>query len=180
MRNFTRRQIVLACAPGVCIFLMGIIAGVAGYRINLTPSLPKGFWRITNDNNIERGTYASACIPLDAPMMAVAIAKSYLPDGHCPGGYAPLLKKIVAVSGDTVTLTRQSVIVNGQIIPNTATLAYRVADPLPAIARGTYVVGENEYWLIANEHPRSFDSRYFGALHRRDIEHGMRPVLVFD
>jgi len=177
MRKFTRKQILLACLPGVVFFLLGAAAGAAGFRVNLTASLPIGVWRITDD--FGRGTYVSACVPPDAPMMDVAIAKSYLPDGKCKGGYAPLLKQVVAVAGDTVTLTPVAVSVNGRPISNTATLAYRVFDPLPAIARGTYVVAPDEFWLIANENPRSFDSRYFGALHRRDIEHGMRPVLVF-
>jgi len=112
-------------------------------------------------------------------MMDVAIAKGYLPDGNCKGGYAPLLKQVVAVEGDIVTLTPTAVLVNGRPIPNTETLAYRYIDPLPAIARGTYTVATDEFWLIANDNPRSFDSRYFGALQRRDIKHGMKPMLVF-
>lgn len=177
MKNFTRRQITLAALPAVIFFLLGVAAGAAGYRFNITNSLPVGVWRITDA--IGRGTYVTACVPPSAPMMDVAIAKGYLPDGNCKGGYAPLLKQVVAVEGDTVTLTPTAVLVNGQPIPNTETLAYRFIDPLPAIARGTYTVAHGEFWLIANENPRSFDSRYFGALQRRDIEHGMKPMLVF-
>ena len=177
MRNFTRKQIVLACLPAMIFFLLGVVAGAAGYRFNLTKSLPVGVWRVTGE--IGRGTYVAACVPPTAPMMSVAIQKSYLPDGHCEGGYAPLLKQVVAFEGDTVTLTPTAVLVNGQAIPNTETLAYRAIDPLRAVPRGTYKVGAGEYWLIANENPRSFDSRYFGAVQRADIEHGMKPVAVY-
>lgn len=177
MKNFTRRQITLAVLPAVIFFLLGAAAGAAGYRFNITNSLPIGIWRITDA--IGRGVYVTACVPPSAPMMEVAIAKGYLPDGDCKGGYAPVLKRVVAVEGDTVTLTPSAVLVNGQPIPNTETLAYRFIDPLPAIARGTYAVAPGEFWLIANENPRSFDSRYFGALQRSDIEYAMKPVLVF-
>lgn len=177
MRNFTRKQLLHACVPGLLIFLLGVAAGAAGVRINTTASLPLGLWRITDQ--IEKGAYASACVPPTAPMMAVAIERRYLPDGSCNGGYAPLLKRIVAVAGDTVTLTPEAVIVNGVPLPNSATLAYRAIDPLPAIARGDYTVGQGEYWLLATDSPRSFDSRYFGPLRRADIEHGMAPLLTF-
>lgn len=177
MRNFTRRQLLLACVPGLLFLLLGVAAGAAGVRINTTPSLPVGLWHISDQ--IEKGAYASACVPPTAPMMDVAIQRRYLPDGACKGGYAPLLKRIVAVAGDTVTLTPDAVIVNGVPLPNSATLAYRTIDPLPAIARGSYVVQPGEYWLIATDNARSFDSRYFGALRRADIEHGMKPLLVY-
>ena len=177
MIHFRKKELLLACLPAVFFFLLGTAAGAVGYRLNLTKSLPLGIWRVTDQ--IGLGTYVAACVPLDAPMMRVAIERGYLPDGRCEGGVSPILKQVVAKEGDTVTLTPDAVLVNGQAISNSATLAYRTIDPLPAIARGTYVVAQDEYWLIANDNPRSFDSRYFGGIQRAHIKHGMRPVLTF-
>ncbi|MDO5693510.1 MAG: conjugative transfer signal peptidase TraF [Pseudomonadota bacterium] len=177
MHHITRKHILMACLPGAVLLIAGVIAGLAGVRFNITKSLPLGLWHITDQ--IGRGTYVTACVPPTAPMMQVAIERRYLPDGACKGGYAPLLKRVVAVQGDIVTLTPDAVLVNGVALPNTATLAYRAIDPLPAVERGTYALGPGEFWLIANDDARSFDSRYFGALHRSDIAHGMKPLLVF-
>jgi len=176
MRNITRKQLAAVLLPTTLLLLLGGAGGAAGYRLNLTPSLPIGLWRITDD--IGPGTYVTVCVPPTLPMMKVAVAKGYLPDGICPGGYAPLLKQVVAVAGDTVTLTPESLAVNGRVLPNTRTLASPDATPLPVFPRGTYQVGADEFWLIANHNPRSFDSRYFGALRRADLRHGMKPVAV--
>lgn len=176
MRALTRKQIAAVLLPVVTLLTVGLAGGAAGYRINLTASLPIGLWRITDD--IGAGTYVTACVPPAIPMMRVAVARGYLPYGTCPGGYAPLLKQVVAVSGDTVALTVDAVAVNGQVLSNTKTLNATGPQRLPVFPRGTYHVGADEFWLIANHNPRSFDSRYFGALRRADIQHGMKPVAV--
>lgn len=177
MRLLTRKQLAAVVMPTAIVVAVGLIGGCAGYRLNLTASLPIGLWRITED--IGPGTYVAACVPPAMPMMRVAVNRGYLPDGVCPGGYAPLLKQIVAAAGDTVTLTADSVAVNGQVLPNTRTLFATGPGRLPVFPRGTYRLGADEFWLIANHHPRSFDSRYFGALRRADLRHGMRPIAVF-
>ena len=69
MKNFTRRQITLAVLPAVIFVLLGAAAGAAGYRFNITNSLPIGIWRITDA--IGRDAYVTACVPLNAPMMEI-------------------------------------------------------------------------------------------------------------
>jgi len=176
MRLLSRKQLAAVLLPSAIVLAIGFIGGSAGYRLNLTASLPIGLWRITDD--IGPGTYVTACVPPAVPMMRVAVARGYLPDGMCPGGYAPLLKQVAAVAGDTVTLTADAVAINGQVLPNTRTLNATGPGRLPVFPRGTYQVGADEFWLIANHNPRSFDSRYFGALRRADIRHGMKPIAV--
>ena len=176
-RNFTRRQVLLACAPGLILTALGIAAGAVGLRVNFTASLPLGLWMVSDA--VEKGGYVRACVPPTARLMDLAAKRRFLPDGTCASGFAPLLKPVVATEGDTVTLTPQSVFVNGVELPNTATLTYQAIDPVPAVPRGSYTVGAGEYWLVSTENKRSFDSRYFGALRREDIKSGMKPLLVF-
>lgn len=173
------RTLLYAALPGLFIIVFGLVAGLFfDIRINLTPSAPIGLWKVTGQ--VERGSYVMACIPPSAPMMQTAIKMHYLPDGACKGGYAPLLKKVAAIPGDTVTLTRQTVFINGKALPNTATIYEdKHGNHLKPIDRGAFFVKPGEYWLIGNQHPRSFDSRYFGAVSETAILHSMQPVLTY-
>ena len=54
----------------------------------------------------------AACLPPDSGAAQLAVERGYLPTGQCPGGFAPLLKQIVAIPGDTVTLTDEQVWIN--------------------------------------------------------------------
>ena len=64
------------------------VMGAAGYRCNLTPSMPVGLWRVVTMPSAayQRGQVVTVCPPVDAP---------FLPRGSCPLGMQPLLKAIV-------------------------------------------------------------------------------------
>lgn len=179
MAKITRKQLFIAAAPAIVFVIAGTVAAIGGYRINTTPSLPMGIWKVSKELSIQRGHYVSACIDPAKPAMQTAVELHFLADGHCKGGYAPLLKQIVAVPGDTVTLTDAAVTVNGKELPNTATMKFDFITELPSVQRGTYTVQAGHVWLIANENPRSFDSRYFGPVSYSEIEHTLRPALTY-
>lgn len=173
----TRKLITRALVPGAVLLAIVVIGGLMGYRLNTTASMPLGLWK--QGDTVHRGAYATACIDHQTPTAAMAFERNYLPEGECPSGYAPLLKQIVAMPGDTVTLTDDAVIVNGKPIPNTRTNRHdSKGRPMQFIERGTYTVAQGEYWLIANQHPNSYDSRYFGPVRASAILSTMLPVVT--
>jgi conjugative transfer signal peptidase TraF len=97
----------------------------------------------------------------------------------CPDGFSPLIKPVIAWPGDTVEISASGVIVNGQPLPNTATInrdsTGRQLHPFPA---GTYRVLKGELWVVSSFSPRSFDSRYFGPIPLRSVHSWIRPLLV--
>ena len=97
-------------SPVVLLIVLSLLGGLAGYRINLTASMPLGIWR--KSTVLQAGSYIAACIPADTPAAQVAIERGYISPGLCPGGFAPLLKQIVAFPGDTVLLTDEEVCIN--------------------------------------------------------------------
>jgi type IV secretory pathway protease TraF len=49
--------------------------------------------------------------------------------------------------------------------------------PVPA---GFHSVRTGEVWLLSVHHPRSFDSRYFGAVPVTNIQGVARPIWVVE
>lgn len=148
-----------------------IVAKQAGIRINLTDSAPRGIW-ITHDvGSLKRGMIVSVCPP-ESQALAIMKAKNLIPYGDCPSEVRPLLKAIGAVAGDTVTVSRNSVSVNGEPVPNSSVIGR------PILKEGAYKVAPGEVWLFSTYVPNSFDSRYFGPVKADHINGEAFPILV--
>jgi len=169
----------------VVLLLTGTVAIVAfaggeraGLRVNATPSMPRGLWQVRAGALVGRGEIVAICPPNRADIRQAA-GRGYIPPGRCPGGYEPLIKPVAALGGDVVTVTAAGLCVNGHPVANTRPLrtdeAGRTLHPFPA---GTYRVPRGELWLLAGHDPRSFDSRYFGAVPRANIIGVARPLWV--
>lgn len=167
--------LLAAALPLLCIAL----AAPAGLRVNMTPSMPRGLWQVSPiQGSIARGAVVSLCPP-DNDVFRKAMRRGYITSGVCPGGYEPLLKPVAAISGDVVSVTAAGIAVNGISVANTAALAQdsagRTLQPLPP---GLYRVSPGEVWVLSGHNPRSFDSRYFGALPAANIAGIARPLWV--
>jgi len=159
---------------------MGALAGgeAAGLRVNATASMPRGLWLVRAGAPLRRGEIVAICPPNRADIRQAA-GRGYIAAGRCPGGYEPLIKPVAAVGGDIVTVTPAGIFVNGKPVANTRPLASddagRTLHPFPA---GTYRLSRGELWLLAGRDPRSFDSRYFGAVPLANIIGVARPLWV--
>ena len=149
------------------LFVLVTAAGEAGYRVSFTPSMPVGIWRVVPTADYPRGATVSVCLPVDFP---------FLPRGSCPLGMQPLLKQLVALPGDVVTVTPAGVSLNdGPLLPHSAPLSQDSdGKPLPSRLGTWRLTG---YWLYGTDSPRSFDSRYFGEVAAADLRGIVRPVL---
>ncbi len=156
---------------------LGGAGALAGLRMNLTDSLPRGIYR-TIGGTLHRGSIVMACAPLDAARLARA--RGYLGPGSCPGGVRALGKLVLAMAGDTVALKPQGIRLNGAPVPNSRTLA---ADsrgrPLPHYPWGEHVLRPNELWLFAPYRANSYDSRYFGPERASQVVSALRPVWTW-
>lgn len=160
----SKKKIVIVC--GV---LVAMIAAVwlEGFRVNVTPSFPEGIWRLES-GPVKKGMLVMFCPP-DTPIFRMAKKRRYLPRGMCPGWYAPMIKRIVAVSGDHVIVSKADVFVNGVCLKNSGVLSTDSAGrPLPRGAESG-IVPQGYVWLMSDYNPRSFDSRYFGAISVKQI-----------
>lgn len=173
-----RRRALVALGLGGIVAVSGSMLIKAGYRLNVTPSEPLGIWQSVPANAVHKGETVEVCVPL-SPAIQSAKERSYILPGSCPGNMAPLIKPIVAMAGDVVTISTTGILVNGAFVSQTAPAEHDGSGrPLAAAYNGTKTVPEGEVFLISDYSPKSFDSRYFGFVPISGIRGAMKPVLV--
>ena len=87
-----RRATLIAFGVVVATFQL---SGTLGLRINTSPSLPMGLYIATADAGANMVEFCPA-----EPFATLAIIRGYRDPGNCRDGAAPLLKPVVAKSGD--------------------------------------------------------------------------------
>lgn len=169
-RNAKRLALIAGSAFVGTFFVLGI----AGVRINASPSLPIGLYVLTNDTT---AALVEFCPP--EPYASLAIRRGYRKKGICHDGATPLLKAVVAAEGDIVELSSRGISVNGRIVPNTQPRATDTAGrPMPVWPTILQRVEPRTVWVASNFSSRSFDSRYFGPISISSIRNRLRPLVT--
>ena len=159
------------------VFILIWLVYAAGIRLNTTPSIPVGVYRLTNETLV-KGAYVLFCPP-PAAVFDMAKARGYLGAGYCPGGYGQLIKKILAVQDDVVSIGTDGVRVNGQLLPLSAPIkADGAGRPMPDY-KAARVLGSTEVLVMSDSHSGSFDGRYFGPIQRSQIQGVIRPIFTW-
>jgi conjugative transfer signal peptidase TraF len=144
-----------------------------GLAINVTSSMPKGiYWR--DNSPILRGDLIAFCLPVK--QQALGLKRHYLMKGSRCELSEPLIKKVIAVPGDSIVLTMDTIIVNGHNMAYTTHSQDSKKRPIPFYPRGVYLT--NGYWVIGTSSPKSWDSRYFGSLTDNAILWKMKPIWI--
>lgn len=126
---------------------------------NSSASAPLGLYLITPAQGFHPRNMAAARLP--QPYRLLAAERGYLPQ------HVPLIKRVSAVSGDTVCASGAIVLINGKRV---ATRVRRDARgrPLPWW-RGCHSLNRGELFLLNPDRPDSFDARYFGVSRKAEI-----------
>ena len=174
---------VLPLAFGVLLAAPILAFRLLGLRIAFTGSAcPPGIYRTTAlrpENALAHGELVLVCLP--ETLARFALARGYLAGGAgCGDGIEPVGKRIGALAGDTVAITPEYIAVNGIPLPNTAS---RMRDSrgrdVPHVAFGMHQVKDGEVWLFGEADPRSWDSRYFGAVPTSAVRAELKPVITW-
>lgn len=167
---------------GIAVLALAVISYACGARINRTNSLPKGiYWRVKKTP--ERGDIV-AFWPDGSEPFCLARARGYIIPGvynQADGvGYGLMLKKLMGLPGDTISITDAGVIVNGELLANTKPLSHdNIGDPLPVVRIDNYLLADNEVLFISDHLPRSYDARYFGVQDLRQIVEVVVPLYLW-
>src|ERR1700674_3440654 len=99
-----RRAVLWACSL-VSPFFLGLIAGwVFGIRLNLTPSLPLGFYITSHSSSAKLVEFCP-----QGSAASISLSRQYRTAGACPDGGSPLLKPAVAFPGDHVEVSADGI-----------------------------------------------------------------------
>ena len=142
--------------------LVGCLAHTAGFRINPTPSLPKGLYRLV-EGSPAKNELVTFC--LQGEFAELALQRGYLHAGSCLSGLRPLLKRLAGLPGDYIeadALTIRSVDSQGRHMPS-------------VLQSG--VIPSGMAFVLA-DHAGSFDSRYFGFVPLESLQR-VQAVLTF-
>jgi conjugative transfer signal peptidase TraF len=158
--------------------LIGSGVAAAGYRVNVSASVPLGIYRVT-PRAVAVGEYVQVCPPNKQPFIE-AKDRGYIGPGKCPGGFGYLFKKVLAAKTDTVTMTDAGMTINGQAVPYSAPLKHDpTMRPLPVWRVANRQLEDHELILMTNVNPKSFDSRYFGPVGAEQVVSVVKPVLTW-
>lgn len=160
----------------ICVFLL--LSHACGLRINVTPSLARGIYMIS-DSMPNRGDMVTFCISGSAAELAKE--REYLQAGSCPSGLRPLLKQLAAIPADTVIISENGISClppSGIAChwPVTAKSRDSLGRPVdPASIAGIVPAG---FALVLTEHSGGFDSRYFGLV-SLELLKKVEPLFIF-
>jgi len=168
---------IIASAALLLLVVIGlIVTDTLQYRINITPSMPRGLYRKT-DKMLYRGAIVAECLPLEQAELGKK--RGWLQHGKCPGNVMSVMKEVFGLPGDTVELANEYVAVNDTLIFETET---RETDsqgrPLPAYPRGVFVLQPGQVFLLATRKANSWDSRNIGPVQESNVIATLQPVWV--
>ena len=168
-------------ALSLLLIVLLLSCAAAGLTVNITASWPRGLYhskKIIGEVNNYKNQLVLVCPDPDNPAIIKAVENNILPAGpHCGSwGLAPLLKKLVGVPGDVITVTDRGISVNGKPLENSR-IKFKIFELL--IHPGySHTLQPGEYWVMSDYNPNSLDSRYFGPVSDRAIIEASEPFLT--
>ena len=176
-RRFHLRVALGAAGAAAVLGGLAAVAHQTGIVINTTASLPLGLYRAIQAP-VARGAYVKFCPPPSA-LFDEAARRGYLHAGFCPGGYGPLLKRVLAVAGDRVQVAGDGVRIDGRLIPLSAPMwADGGGRTLPRYAQDR-ILNASELMLMSDVSLVSFDARYFGPVDRAQVQSVIEPFFTW-
>ena len=154
MRRFWLISVVI---PVLALTAASVVSLPKKLIYNASASAPVGFYWLDN-NDIERGDYVLVNVP--DRVRGLVERRGYLPPK------VPLLKRVAGLDGDRICRRGQEIFVNDRLAA-TANEYDGLGREMPDW-HGCYILTERSIFLL-QDHPQSFDGRYFGPVERRFI-----------
>lgn len=157
--------------PGLIAFALAPwLLWATGVRAVLTSSVPPGLY----------ATSVLVGAPLRDEYVCVEANSADAPEGLRAGheGFPTLLKRVGGLPGDRIDVTPDGVTVNGRVLPQSKPLTADSDGKVLPHALLPRTLGAHEVWLTS-EHPRGFDSRYFGPVNTSVLSCVGKPVWIW-
>lgn len=153
-----KREILIASAlPVLALVAASAVSLPKKLVYNASESAPVGFYWL-DDRPVERGDYVLVRVP--ERVRQLVGSRGYLPPD------VPLIKRVAGVEGDEICRDGDEIRINGKSVAR-AQISDGLGRPMPAW-RGCHLLYERRVFLL-QDHPLSFDGRYFGSVDRHLI-----------
>lgn len=166
---------------GITIILFIITVAIFfknGYQVNVTASYPMGIYKIYEDSkNINRNDMILFCPP-DNDTFKMAKKVGYLRSGFCPGNYIKMMKKVSGLPGDKININK-FVYVNSKKLINSDLYKKDSQDNILPELKENFILEDDQYFLMSDYDKKSFDSRYFGPINKKQLIGKMKPIFIF-
>ncbi|HWV51707.1 S26 family signal peptidase [Pseudorhodoplanes sp.] len=162
-----RSSTLLVTLSAVAAILASRPQEIPHYVWNLTPSIPRGFYRLDAHAPLRVTTLVAVRLP--EPLATILDLNGYLPLG------VPLLKRVLAMPGQRVCRSGAVITVDGMPVEVVARERDSRGRLLPSW-QGCFDIAADEIFLMNWDSGDSFDGRYLGALPRSSIIAAAIPV----
>ncbi|MDJ0683719.1 MAG: S26 family signal peptidase [Alphaproteobacteria bacterium] len=152
-----RATLLMTAVPVLALGIASVVSLPKKLVYNASESTPVGFYWLDH-RPVERGDYALVRVP--ERVRRLVAERGYLPLD------IPLIKRVAAASGDEICRQSDEILINGHRIA-TARRVDGSGRSMP-VWRGCQTLDERRIFLL-QDHPQSFDGRYFGPVDRRLI-----------
>lgn len=166
-RVWVKLGFLVVATLGVVALALPVTAGSARLVWNTTASAPAGLYTIDR----ERWGLGDRVAVLPADALAAELdRRGVLPRGKL------LIKRVVAVDGDSVCRSDGTILVNDEVIAQ-AKSNDSTGEPLPSW-QGCTSLNEGQVFLLGDT-AGSYDGRYFGVTRASEIIGRAHPLLTF-
>jgi len=146
-------------------------------RINITPSMPRGFYQIVY-SQISHDDIISFCLDSES-FTTLALEREYLHKGSCKNGSEPLVKIVRGLPGDLIDISSNGIFINGQLLTESKILSTdHCLRPLPPSELKSGIIPYGMALVLSDHHSGGFDSRYFGLVKLSSLQK-VQPLWIF-
>ncbi len=174
----TQRRAAVIVAVGACTAVtLSALGYSGGLRVNMTPSYPLGLWRIESMHRpVAVGDLVFICPP-QTLAFSLALERGYVRPGLCPGWMSPLIKTVVATSGQRIDVDG-AIRIGGRPLERSDIHPLDAAGrALPTFAGGIVPPGQ---LFLHSDFAGSYDSRYFGPIPDDGVIGLAIPIVTFE
>jgi len=149
-----------------------------GYILNNTSSYPIGIYKITQQKVYTKGDFISFCAPQNNTIKKLVEYGFAASNATCKNGTPVLLKKIVALEDDKVTIINNHVYIN-TILQSKSKIFFVGRGGNYLERQDSQIIRKGNFWAMSDYNERSYDSRYYGQVSLDNIKGTAMPVLTW-
>jgi len=152
-----RATLLVTAVPVLALGLASVVSLPKKLIYNASASAPLGLYWL-DDQPVKRGDFVLVQVPMR--IRTLVAERRYLPSE------VPLIKRVIGVEGDEICREATRISINGKTVAE-AQIRDGLGRPMP-VWQGCHVLAGDRVFLL-QDHPHSFDGRYFGPVDRRLI-----------